>query len=77
MVDNPTEYYVVVKQYTEHPENIFKDSVKIDSTDGYNCFLLKDRQAVAAAVAEGATKLADTPLTVPQQSRSDFDGEFP
>ncbi|MFB6300268.1 MAG: hypothetical protein ABEH65_08420 [Halobacteriales archaeon] len=57
------EYAVAVKQYTSHPENIFKRSVLQRSTDGYNCFLMTDRTAVEEAVDAGAMPVPATELT--------------
>lgn len=59
------EEFVVVKQYTSHPENIFKDSVIHRSTDGYNCFVMVDQSAVERAVREGAIRLTETTLNNP------------
>lgn len=64
-VDDLTPYVVVVEQYTAHPENIFKASVINRSSDGYNCFLMTDREAVAEAVADGATRLPETDVENP------------
>lgn len=57
-------YTVVVRQYTAHPENIFKEAVDHRSRDGYNLFLLKDRAAVESAVADGATRLRESELSL-------------
>jgi len=72
VVDRPAEFYVVVRQYTEHPEGIFKSSVRHERVDGYNCFLMKDRQAVEAVVAQGATPLTTEPLSVRSGTLGDF-----
>lgn len=65
VVDSLPEYVVVVKQYTAHPENIFKASVIQRQTDGYNCFLLADQDAVEQATREGAVHFIDTNLENP------------
>lgn len=57
-------YTVVVRKYTAHPENIFKEAVDQRSRDGYNCFLLKDQAAVASAVEQGATRLRDADVAL-------------
>lgn len=57
-------YTVVVRKYSAHPENIFKEAVDQRSRDGYNVFLLKDEAAVESAVAQGATRLRDADLTL-------------
>lgn len=72
VVEDPAAFYVVVRQYTEHPEGIFKDAVRQESADGYNCFLMKDRRAVDVAVARGATRLASKPLSVRSGTLSDY-----
>jgi hypothetical protein len=63
--EDPDPFVVVVEQYTAHPEDVFTESVVHRSVEGYNCFLLTDRMAVARAVSEGATRLADTDLDGP------------
>lgn len=65
VVDVPEEFAVVVRKYTAHPENIFKESVIQRSVDGHNCFLMTDREAVDLAVRDGATRLVDTGLESP------------
>lgn len=52
-------FVVVVRQYTEHPEDVFEQSVRHRSANGYNYFLLTGETAVRSAVGEGATRLAD------------------
>lgn len=59
-VETPGEFVVVVRQYTAHPENIFKDSVIQRGREGHNFFLLTDRDAVEQAVDEGARRLSET-----------------
>jgi hypothetical protein len=65
VVEPIEEFAVVLRKYTDHPDGIFKDSVIQRSTDGYNCFLLTDRDAVERAVENGATWLSDTDLELP------------
>ena len=72
VVDRPEEFYVVVRKYTAHPEDVFKRSVRQESVDGYNCFLMEDEAAVEAAVAQGATQLTDGPLSVSAGTLGDF-----
>jgi hypothetical protein len=57
-------YVVLVRKYTAHPENIFKQSVLQRSHGDYTLFLLTDRTAVDRAVEEGAVRLADSPISV-------------
>jgi len=61
-VEDPQEYAVVVEQYTDHPEVAFEAAVLRRSGSGYNCFVLRSREAVAEALSEGATRLVDTDL---------------
>lgn len=72
VVDRPADYYVVVRQYAAHPDGIFKQSVHHQSLQGYNCFLMTGRDAVADAVAQGAIRLAETPLTLQSKSVGDY-----
>ncbi|NHN60958.1 MULTISPECIES: hypothetical protein [Halorussus] len=58
------DYAVVVRKYTAHPDDIFKTSVLQRSHGDYNLFVLTDENAVAEAVADGGTRLADSPLSV-------------
>ncbi|MFB6212127.1 MAG: hypothetical protein ABEI76_11385 [Halobacteriales archaeon] len=60
--DRLDEYAVAVKQYTAHPENIFKESVLQRTADGYNCFLMTDHTAVEAALEAGAVPVTNTDL---------------
>jgi hypothetical protein len=59
------EFTVVVEKYSEHPDNIFKDSVLRRTDAEYNVFLMKDRVAVEQATLNGATRLTETNLEVP------------
>jgi hypothetical protein len=56
------EYVVVVRKYTEHPGNIFKQSVIQRSIPKYNCFLMTDQTAVEEAVGKtsSAKRLTET-----------------
>ncbi|MDX1746761.1 MAG: hypothetical protein R3324_12545 [Halobacteriales archaeon] len=64
-VETPEAFAVVVRQYTAHPDNIFKDSVLHRPVGDYNCFLMTDREAVDRAVDEGARRLTATDLERP------------
>ncbi len=68
IVHHPEPFYVVVRQYTAHPEGIFKKSVRHTRRSGWNCFLMKGQSAVESAVEEGATRLARSHLSVPSQN---------
>jgi hypothetical protein len=65
VVDAVAEFAVVVKKYTQHPENIFKGSVIHRRVDGYNAFLMTDQTAVDRATREGAIRLTNTDLENP------------
>lgn len=56
------EYAVVVRKYTAHPDNIFEASVCQYSRGDHTVFVMKDDDAVRRAVAEGATRLRDSPM---------------
>lgn len=62
IVNDLTEFVIVVRKYTSHPENVFKAAVHQWSVGEFNCFLMKDRDAVATAVDHGARRLNETPL---------------
>lgn len=63
-VEDPGRYAVVVRKYRAHPECVFEEAVAEFSSDEHNVFVLADEAAVEAAVADGATRLADAPVTV-------------
>lgn len=65
VVESIEPYAVLVKQYTEHPENIFKESVIQRRVDGYHCFVLTDREAVEAAIEAGAVPIEESPFELP------------
>ena len=65
VVDVVEAFVVVIKQYTVHPNNIFKASVIHRSANGYNCFLMTDQKAVEKAVQEGGIRLTNTDLQNP------------
>ncbi|MFA1612177.1 hypothetical protein [Halobellus rubicundus] len=65
VVEVPGEFVVAVRKYTEHPENIFKESVMQRSVPDYNCFLMTDQEAVEAAVRDGARRLDETDIENP------------
>lgn len=66
VVVEPIErFVVVVRQYTAHPDNIFKESVCHRSRGRFNFFLLTDGAALERAAGAGATPLADTALENP------------
>ena len=72
IVDDPAPYYVAVRQYTAHPEDVFKESVRHESARGYNYFLMRDRAAVESAVAQGAIRLSETSMSLPSGTLGDF-----
>jgi hypothetical protein len=64
-IDNVQEFVVVVEKYTEHPDNVFKDSVYHEGGAGHNFFLMKDRVAVEQTVHNGAIHFPETDLEMP------------
>ena len=64
VVDDVEAYAVVKRKYSNHPKVLFSASVLYRSVDRFNCFVLKDRESVEAAVRGGATSLSDTTLDV-------------
>lgn len=64
VVDDPEEYVVAVRKYSEHPEGIFGDAVFQWHGTDHNCFLLRDQRAVEAAVRDGALWLPETRISV-------------
>jgi len=65
VVDAIKEFVIVVKKYSAHPENIFKQSVIQRSIDDYNCFLMTDQVAVEQAVSDKATRFTETDIENP------------
>ncbi len=61
-VDDPEPFAVVKRKYTAHPDVLFKASVLHRSLGRFNCFVMKDRETVESAVAEGARPLAEMDL---------------
>lgn len=64
-VDDLEPYVVVVEKYTDHPENIFKDSVLHRGDVDYNVFLMTNQVAVEQATHGGATRITETDLAIP------------
>lgn len=64
VVDDPEAFAVVKRKYTDHPDVLFTESVLQRTVDGHNCFVMKDREAVDAAVTNGATRLSETDLSL-------------
>lgn len=63
-VPDPEAFAVVKRKYTDHPKVLFSGSVLHRSLGRFNCFVMKDREAVEEAVARGAQRLADTDLSL-------------
>jgi len=64
VVEDPTRFAVAVEKYTDHPDVVFEERVfQVDAGDA-TVFVLADEAAVHAAVAAGATRLADADLAV-------------
>lgn len=62
------EFVVVVRKYTDHPDNIFKASVTHRASENYNCFLMTNQNAVERTVTKGALRLTQTSLRSPFQA---------
>jgi len=65
VVDAVKEFTVVVRKYTEHPENIFKDSVVQRSEGDYTVFVMTDQATVEQAVLQDATPLPEADVELP------------
>lgn len=72
VVDRPEAFYVVVPEYSAHPDGIFKQSVYHERAGGYHCFLLKDLEAVEAMVVRGAERLTSKPLVLESRTLADY-----
>ncbi|WP_313693358.1 hypothetical protein [Halorarum halobium] len=68
VVEDLERYLVVVEKYTAHPDDVFKTSVAQFASESYNCFLLKDREAVRDAVGDGAHRFPETTLEFQQRT---------
>lgn len=64
VVDDAEDYVVVVRKYSDHPENVFKESVFQWQGTDHNCFLMSDQGAVEEAVRDGALWLPETRISV-------------
>lgn len=64
VVESVEPYAVVKRKYTNHPGVLFSASVLHRSVGRFNCFVLRDLEAVREAVREGATPLAEADLEV-------------
>lgn len=63
--DEIEEFVAVKRQYTDHPDVLFTESVIERSGGGYNFFLMKSPAAVERATKSGATPLVATDLAFP------------
>lgn len=63
-VEEPEEFAVAVRKFTDHPSVVFDASVIETGTQRYNVFLMESREAVAKAVERGARPLPATDLTL-------------
>ena len=71
VVEDPREFAVAVRKYSAHPESVFDERVLELSGDDHNVFVLKSREAVERAVADGATRLRDAPVDLDLPGRPD------
>lgn len=63
--EDASDFAVAVKQYSRHPEDVFKQSVDHRSVNDWNCFLLRARAAVEQAVRTHARPIANAPVENP------------
>lgn len=59
VVDDLAPFTVAVRKYTEHPENVFSDSVDRREDLEYHLYLMKDQVAVEEAERNGAIRIVD------------------
>ena len=64
VVDAIEPYAVVKRKYTNHPRVLFSASVLHRSAGRFNCFVLRDHEAVREAVEAGATPLAEADVDI-------------
>lgn len=64
VVDDPDRFCVVKRRYTDHPDVLFKASVLQRERQDYTVFLMKDQLSVEQAVNTGATRLAESDVSV-------------
>jgi len=60
VVEDVEQYCVVKRRYTEHPDILFEESVLETGTADHTVFVMKDLDAVEAALGKGATRITDT-----------------
>lgn len=64
VVSDPTEFAVVKRKFTEHPDFLFKNSVLMRNTRNHHVFLMKDQSSVEQAIVNGAKRLDSTDLDI-------------
>lgn len=64
VVEDLAAFTVVKRKYSAHPDVIFSSAVAHRGVGRFNCFLLKDRESVEAAVEGGAIPFGETDLDV-------------
>ncbi len=62
VVEAVEEFVVVKRKYTTHPRAIFRGAVLQRSVDQFNCFVMKDQEAVEQAIDLGGEPLAEAPV---------------
>ena len=65
VVEDVEPYAVVKRKYSDHPDVLFSATVLHRDVGRFNCFVLKDRESVEAAVEGGATPLDETDFELP------------
>ncbi len=63
-VSDPEPFAVVKRKYTDHPKILFKGSVLHRGLGQFNCFVMKDQEAVEDALEAGARRLSETELSL-------------
>lgn len=64
VVDDVTEFCVVKRKHSDHPDLLFKNAICQESRRDYNIFVLKDKLTVEQAIMHGAEPLAETTLEI-------------
>ena len=65
VVEEVDEFVVLVRKYTAHPGNIFRESVIQWCVGVYNAFLMTDQAAVEHAERDGTIRLPHTDMENP------------
>lgn len=69
-VHDMTEYIICIRQYTEHPDGIFKESVIHNRKNNYNCFIMKNQKAVEKMENFGGVRFSELNIENPFENMS-------